>query len=244
LFADTTNPYNYLRLDPGDDVDVVVLGGADHKTGQEPDTAARFQRMKEALIRAIPSIEVTHQWSGQVVETPDGLPFIGQVADRQFIATGFAGNGMTFGTLAAMMARDAVLGVRNPWTDLFDPSRKKLSVGVVWDYLTENKDYPYYLIRDRFAGADGKSLRVLKRGEGQILELDGERVAAYRASDGSVAMRSAVCTHMGCIVRWNGAERTWDCPCHGSRFAPDGSVIGGPAESPLAEISQDALKGT
>ena len=139
-----------------------ILGGEDHKTGQEPDTAARFQRLQEALIRAVPAVEVTHRWSGQVIETPDGLPYIGTIADRQFIATGFAGNGMTFGTVAAMMARDAVLGVRNPWTDLFDPARTKLSAGGVWDYLTENKDYPYYLIRDRFAGAGRK---VAARGE-------------------------------------------------------------------------------
>ncbi len=242
LFMDTADPYNYLRLDPHDDFDVVILGGEDHKTGQEPDTAARFQRLQEALIRAVPAVEVTHRWSGQVIETPDGLPYIGPIADRQFIATGFAGNGMTFGTVAAMMARDAVLGVRNPWTDLFAPGRTKLSAGGVWDYLTENKDYPYYLIRDRFAGPEGKSLRVLKRGEGRILDLDGERVAAYRAPDGSVTVRSAVCTHLACIVRWNPAERTWDCPCHGSRFAPDGSVIAGPAESPLAEVSRPAVK--
>jgi glycine/D-amino acid oxidase-like deaminating enzyme/nitrite reductase/ring-hydroxylating ferredoxin subunit len=240
LFLDTADPYNYLRLDPHEDGDVVILGGGDHKTGQEPDTTARFQRLREALIRAVPAVDVSNQWSGQVIETPDGLPYVGLVADRQFIATGFAGNGMTFGTLAAMMARDTVLGRRNPWADLFDPGRKKLSA--VWDYLTENKDYPYYLIRDRFAGAGGKSLRVVKRGEGRILELDGERVAAYRAPDGSVSVRSAVCTHLGCIVHWNPAERTWDCPCHGSRFAPDGSVIAGPAESPLSDASRDALK--
>src|SRR4029453_18736400 len=148
LFTDTADPYNYLRLDPHDEFDVAILGGEDHKTGQEPDTPARFQRMQEALVRAVPSVEVTDRWSGQVIVTSDGLPFIGQVADKQFIATGFAGNGMTFGTLAGMMARDAVLGVGNPWAELLHPGRKKLSAGVVWDYLTENKDYPYYLIRD------------------------------------------------------------------------------------------------
>jgi glycine/D-amino acid oxidase-like deaminating enzyme/nitrite reductase/ring-hydroxylating ferredoxin subunit len=242
LFVDTADPYNYLRLDRGDDVDVAILGGEDHKTGQEPDTMARFRRLQDALIRALPAAEVTHRWSGQVIETSDGLPYVGKMADRQFIATGFAGNGMTFGTVAAMMARDAILGVKNPWTDLFDPARTKLSAGTVWDYLAENKDYPYYLIRDRFAGPEGKSLRVVKRGEGRILDLDGERVAAYRAPDGSVTVRSAVCTHMGCLVRWNPAERTWDCPCHGSRFSPDGSVLAGPAESPLSAVSREALK--
>src|SRR4029079_12915934 len=99
----------------------------------------------------------------------------------------------------------------------------------------ENKDYPYYMVRDRFAGAEGRSLRALKRGEGKILDIDGQRVAADRDPAGAAIVRSAVCTHMGCVVAWNGAERTWDCPCHGSRFATDGSVIAGPAESPLPE---------
>jgi Rieske Fe-S protein len=101
------------------------------------------------------------------------------------------------------------------------------------DYIRENKDYPYYLIRDRFAGAEGRSLRSLRRGEGKILDLDGERVAAYRSESGHVTRLSPICTHMGCLVEWNGAESTWDCPCHGSRFEASGKVLAGPAESPL-----------
>jgi Rieske Fe-S protein len=141
---------------------------------------------------------------------------------------------MTFGTLAGMMARDAALGRSNPWRDLFDIDRKTLRGGT-WDYLKENKDYLYYLVRDRFAASE-KSLRAVPRGEGRLVELNGEQVAAYRDPKGVVTLRSAVCTHMGCHVAWNGAERTWDCPCHGSRFKPDGDVLAGPAESPLAEV--------
>ncbi len=129
---------------------------------------------------------------------------------------------------------DAVLGRTNPWRDLFDPNRKALTRGL-WDYIKENTDYPYYLIRDRFAGAEGRSLREVKRGEGKILERNGAKVAAYRDADGAVTLRSAICTHMGCVVGWNAPERTWDCPCHGSRFKPTGQVISGPAESPLPE---------
>jgi Rieske Fe-S protein len=106
----------------------------------------------------------------------------------------------------------------------------------VWDYLKENVDYPYYLIRDRFAGAEAKSLRAVKRGQGKVVERDGAKVAAYRDPSGAVTLRSAICTHMGCVVGWNTAERTWDCPCHGSRFKPTGDVISGPAEAPLAEV--------
>jgi Rieske Fe-S protein len=185
----------------------------------------------------VPGVQVTHHWSGQVIETPDGLPYIGETAARQHAATGFSGNGMTFGTLGAMMAADAIAGRDNPWRELFDPSRKKIRGGL-WDYIKENKDYPYYLIRDRFAGPEGRALRDVPRGEGRILALNGRTVAAYRDADGSVTLRSAVCTHMACHVNWNPAERTWDCPCHGSRFTPDGKVISGPAESPLEKIEQ------
>jgi Rieske Fe-S protein len=134
-----------------------------------------------------------------------------------------------------MMMSDAILQRSNPWTELFDPSRKALARGL-WDYLKENVDYPYYLIRDRFAGADAQSLRAVKRGQGKIIERRGARVAAYRDPAGAITLRSAICTHLGCAVAWNGAERTWDCPCHGSRFTPSGEVISGPAETPLGEI--------
>jgi len=170
-----------------------------------------------------------------VIDTNDGLPFIGELVANQFGATGFAGNGMTFATLGAMMATDAVLKRKNPWTDLFDPGRKKL-LGGAWTYLKENKDYPYYMLRDRLAAAEGSSLRALKRGQGKILGLHGKKVAAYRDEQGEVSLCSPVCTHLKCIVAWNEAERTWDCPCHGSRFKPNGDVISGPAEEPLEKL--------
>jgi len=102
--------------------------------------------------------------------------------------------------------------------------------------VKENADYPYYLVKDRITGADGKTLRELGRGEGKILEINGARVAAWRSPAGAVTMVSPVCTHMGCEVQWNGAESTWDCPCHGSRFKPRGAVLSGPAESPLEKM--------
>ena len=235
LFWDTADPYHYLRLDRRGDHDVVIFGGRDHKTGQAADTAACYTALERTIHQLIPNLTVTHHWSGQVIETADGLPFIGESSPRQFIATGYAGNGMTFGTVAAMMARDAVLGRRNPWDELFDPARKKILAGA-WDYVKENADYPYYLLKDRIGSPDGKSLRDLRRGQGKILEIKGERVAAWRSPGGTVTMLSPVCTHMGCEVDWNDAESTWDCPCHGSRFKPRGAVLSGPAESPLAKM--------
>ena len=231
LFWDTADPYHYLRLEPHRDFDVVIFGGEDHKTGQVSDTSVCFERLERTLRSINGDIDITHRWSGQVIETPDGLPYIGETADRQFAGTGFSGNGLTFGTLTGMMAADQVLGRKNPWSDLFAPSRKK--IGAAWDYIRENKDYPYYMIRDRFAGVAARSTRVVPRGSGRIANINGQQAAVYRDETGATVTRSAICTHMGCTVDWNEAERTWDCPCHGSRFKPDGSVIAGPAESPL-----------
>jgi glycine/D-amino acid oxidase-like deaminating enzyme/nitrite reductase/ring-hydroxylating ferredoxin subunit len=234
LFWDTADPYRYLRLDRQRAHDLVILGGDDHKTGQVSDTDACYERLEQALTDRLPDISLTHRWSGQVIETPDGLPYIGRTTDHQYVATGFAGNGMTFGTLAGMIISDAITGRRNPWAELFDANRTAIRRGM-WDYLKENADYPYYLMRSRFAGAEGSSFRSVRPGEGKIIENQGTKIAAYRQPDGSLTLRSATCTHMGCIVAWNAAEQTWDCPCHGSRFTPTGRVISGPAEKPLAE---------
>jgi glycine/D-amino acid oxidase-like deaminating enzyme len=235
LWWDTGDPYYYLRVEPHRDFDVVIFGGEDHKTGQQDDTVDCYRRLEERLIAINPRVELTHRWSGQVIETPDGLPYIGQRAEHQYAATGYSGNGLTFGTLAGIMISDAILGRSNPWAELFDPSRKALARGL-WDYLEENVDYPYYMIRDRFARPDAQSLRAVKRGQGTIIERQGAKVAAYRDQAGQVTLRSAICTHMGCAVAWNTAERTWDCPCHGSRFKPTGEVISGPAEAPLSPV--------
>lgn len=238
-YWDTAEPYNYLRVEPQRGHDYAIFGGEDHKTGQTADTTENYRRLEARLKRLAPQAAVDYRWSGQVIDTNDGLPFIGEMTEHQFAATGFAGNGMTFGTLGAMMAVDWALGRKNPWQDLFDPSRKKL-LGGTWSYLAENKDYPYFLVRDWLAGAEGKSLRDLPRGEGKILNLDGKKVAAFRDDGGAVSLCSPVCTHLGCIVGWNTAEKTWDCPCHGSRFKPTGEVISGPAEEPLERLPAPA----
>lgn len=235
LFWDTGDPYHYLRLARQGDDDVVIFGGEDHKTGQATDTSERYARLERALKATVPRIELTHRWSGQVIESPDGLPYIGQTAEHQYVATGFCGNGITLGTVGAMVAADGILGRANPWAELFAVDRRKILAGA-WDYLKENKDYPYYLLRDRLTGADARGLRSVKRGEGKIIELEGQKVAAYCDERGATTVCSATCTHLGCVVAWNAAERTWDCPCHGSRFTTDGQVIAGPAESPLKEL--------
>jgi Rieske Fe-S protein len=235
LFWDTSDPYYYLRVDRRGDHDYVIFGGKDCKTGQEQDSRNVFAQLEQQLKKLLPMSQVQHRWLGQVVETNDGLPFIGESAGQQFVSTGFCGNGFTLGTLAAMMARDRYLERKNPWFDLLAVNRKKFHGGA-WRYLTENLDYPYYLLRDRLKGAEEGSINDLKFGEGKILQVDGHKTAVYRDETGKVNLCSPVCTHLKCIVRWNAANKTWDCPCHGSRFRPTGEVFSGPAEAPLQKL--------
>ena len=245
-YWDTSSPYRYIRVDRTERGLQVIAGGEDHKTGQATDTRdvyAALERWAASLLMDGPSASsIDHRWSGQVIESNDGLPVIGEITERQFAGTGFAGNGMTFGTLTAMMARDAITGKANPWSELFAPGRSALA-HKPWDYLRQNADYPYYLVRDRFAGADSRTLRAVQRGFGRIVEVDGQFVAAYRDKRGSLTTLSATCTHLGCRVGWNSAEQTWDCPCHGSRFDTEGKVLAGPAEAPLARVNIEARSG-
>jgi glycine/D-amino acid oxidase-like deaminating enzyme/nitrite reductase/ring-hydroxylating ferredoxin subunit len=237
LYSDTSDPYYFLRVHDTPRGRYVIFGGEDHKTGQASDTDARFERLEQALREIVPSAQVDRRWSGQVIETSDGLPFVGQTADHQFVATGYSGNGLTFGTLAAMMLCDAVTGAPNPWRELFDPHRKPASLGALATLVSENVDYPFYFVADRLRRHAGEGVDSVARGEGKVLTLDGKRVACHRTNAGKLIKVSAVCTHLGCLVRWNDAESTWDCPCHGSRFTPDGLVVGGPAEAPLEPVT-------
>jgi len=234
LCSDTDDPYYYLRVHEDDEGLYAIFGGADHKTGQADDTARCFADVERTLDRVIPGAKFDRHWSGQVIETSDGLPFIGETDERQFAATGYAGNGLTFGTLAGLMAHDAVLGVANPWRDIFAPTRKDArALGTI---IAENVDYPYHFIADRLRRSRITSVDGLETGDGAVISLDGKRVAVHRKKDGTLVRLNPSCTHMGCLVRWNRSEATWDCPCHGSRFSAEGEVIGGPAEEGLERL--------
>lgn len=238
LYWDTARPYNYMRVASAEKSDYVIFGGADHKTGQNDDTNQPFHQLEQTLREIWPDAQIEDRWSGQVIESHDGLPYIGEVDQGQFIATGFSGNGMTFGTLGAMMARDAVTQIANPWKELFHPHRTTMSKA--WNYIKEGVDYPYYMTRDRLTSAQERSPDTLHPGEGCLLRYLGQKVAAFRDESGELSMLSPVCPHMGCLVHWNAAERTWDCPCHGSRFKGTGEVHAGPAQSPLKELDTSA----
>ncbi len=240
LFWDTRRPYHYLRVDSGKTADRVILGGADHKTGQSNDTTAAYRELETLLQHLVPGARTDHRWSGQVIETNDGLPYIGEFGEKQYIATGFAGNGMTFGVLAASMAYGYVSGRPGAWDELFSTKRHRV-MGGTWRYLTENLDFPYYFIRDSLFPVDRESPESLLPNEGKVLRIGSETVACARDNEGILHECSAVCTHMGCHVHWNSAEQTWDCPCHGSRFSIDGRVISGPADTPLASVVHETI---
>jgi len=239
IWSDTADPFLYLRLGGTGDQRMAILGGEDHKTGVVVETEDIYRRLERQMARMIPLAEITHRWSGQVIETVDGLPFIGPTHEAQFIATGFSGNGMTFGSAAAMMARDWVLGRKNPWEDLFDPGRRSLSS--FKEYVKENSGYPLRMIRDRLQVRAGDP-EDLARGEARVMEYGCHRIAAFRDDEGELHVCSAVCPHLGCIVAWNQAESTWDCPCHGSRFTAGGAVIAGPAETDLEKVETRAVE--
>lgn len=237
LYSDTSDPYYYLRIHEDQTGRYAVFGGEDHKTGQVEDTAACFTGVEKTLREIIPDAEVERRWSGQVIETSDGLPFMGETAERQFVSTGYSGNGLTFGTLGGIMAHDAVMKRSNPWQELFDPARKKMLSGLK-TVISENIDYPVHFILDRLRQDRTSGADAVARGEGKVLTISGKPVACHRTATGQLIKVSAVCTHMGCLVRWNKGEQTWDCPCHGSRFTPDGLVLGGPAEEPLEKVER------
>lgn len=240
LFWDTEDPYHYFSSFTVDGVPYLIVGGEDHKTGSETKTDERLDSLlawtKQHMAVSAPS----HRWSAQVEVPVDGLPFIGRnsMSDNVFVATGFSGNGTTFGTIAAMIVADLVSGRENPWADLYAATRvKPLSSAAT--YVGENVDFPMHLVSDRLHPPDVKSADEIRPGDGKTLRLGGERLAVYRDPKGSLHAVSSVCTHLGCLVKFNNAEKTWDCPCHGSRFGVDGAVLDGPATRPLAKKALD-----
>jgi len=233
LYFDTADPYHYTRRHEDERGALLLVGGEDHKTGQCDDTEVPFTRLQRYVIERFGSEDIAYRWSGQIIKPADGLPYIGRnsASDNVFVATGFSGNGMTFGTVAGMMLSEAALGRSTLWTDLYEATRMKV-LGAVKDMLVENVDYPVHLIGDRLAVPD-RTADDLAPGEGDVVLVGGRKLAVYCDERGTLHGLSPVCTHMGCHVAWNTTERSWDCPCHGGRFDAMGQVLNGPPVQPL-----------
>lgn len=235
LFWDTVDPYHYTRLARDGRGELLVVGGEDHKTGHESDPTGRFARL-EAYVRERYEVgEVAYRWSAQWYDSIDGLPFIGEYPLRPnvYAATGYGGNGMTFGTLAGMLLSDAILGRENPYRELYSINRLKPLAGVP-SMIKAGLDEAVRFVADRF-NSDVDETGEIPLGAGRLIKLDGEQIAAYRDERGVLHRLSPVCTHLGCIVNWNNAEKSWDCPCHGGRFSATGEAIEGPPTENLKD---------
>jgi glycine/D-amino acid oxidase-like deaminating enzyme/nitrite reductase/ring-hydroxylating ferredoxin subunit len=236
LFWDTLEAYHYVRLQPQDaDADLLIVGGEDHKTGQANDSDERHARLESWARGRFPMMdEVELVWGGQVMETIDGLAFIGRnPLDKEnvYIVTGDSGMGITHGTIAGMLITDLILGRETPWEKLYDPSRKILRAAGRFAKENLNVAGQY---ADWLTGSDVDSVDDIAPGCGAVLRRGLSKIAVHRDEQGKLTELSAVCPHLGCIVAWNPAESTWDCPCHGSRFHADGQVINGPANVNLS----------
>lgn len=236
LLWDDGDPYHYVRMaDAEEGGKLVVIGGEDHKTGQDADPTA-FVRLQAWANERLPGIQgFTHGWSGQILEPADGLAFIGADAggeENVYIVTGDSGNGVTHGTIGGLLLADLIAGRDNPWTGLYDPKRKLVRAPGGWMRENANVALQY---RDWLGGADAAKPEDLALGEGAVIRRGVHRIAVYRDGDGKYTAFSARCPHLGCAVRWSPQEKSWDCPCHGSRFdARTGAVLNGPANAPLS----------
>ena len=242
LLWDTLDPYHYVRLQPirdgGEARDILIVGGEDHKTGQADDAPDRYRRLESWARVRFPIQEVEQRWSGQVMEPDDALGFIGRDPlgpDNVYIVTGDSGHGLTHGTIAGILLGDLIGGRANPWESLYDPSRVTLNASVVKEFLKENLNVGAQYMQ-WLRGGEVDSVEQIAAGSGAVVQRDGHYVAAFRDENGRLHERSAVCTHLGCLVSWNSEERSWDCPCHGSRFAPTGEVLNGPARTELKQV--------
>ena len=239
LLWDTYEAYHYVRIQEIDESsDLLIVGGEDHRSGEADDMDARLGHLAEWTHKRFPSFgKVDYSWSGQVLETIDFMPFSGLNPgnSRIYVHTGDSGQGITNGVAGSLTIAPLILGEKSRYADLLDPSRKTVSGPAISEFVSGQAGVVKNL--SEYVGpGDISSVDELEPGQGAILREGVAKIAVYRDRDGSIVRRSAVCTHVGCIVHWNGFEQCWDCPCHGSQFSPDGEVLNGPAVRPLAEV--------
>jgi nitrite reductase/ring-hydroxylating ferredoxin subunit len=240
LVWDTQDPYHYVRTQPidGDPAhEWLIVGGEDHKTGHHDDAEDRYARLEAWARQRFPIQRFELRWSGQVLEPVDYMGFIGRdpgYKENVYVATGDSGQGMTHGTIAGILISDLVLGRANEWEKLYDPARKTLSFSTAKHFLEENLDVAAQFKDLLPTGGEVHGAADIPPGGGAVLQHGAKKVAAYRDEHGVLHVRSATCPHLGCIVAWNEVERSWDCPCHGSRFDAFGRVVHGPANRDLS----------
>lgn len=232
IYADTAEPYHYLREHEG----LVLCGGEDHKAGQRASDADPFTALETHLRARLGVLEVVKRWTTELYTTLDGLPYIGPVGagSRHLVATGFDGDGLLFGALAGELLSQHVLGVSSTIGEILTPLRVK-PIASAGTFVKEQVNVAFHLVGDRVKSAPEGADHVAL-GEGAVVDLEGTRCAVYRDEAGKLHVRSATCPHMGCVVQWNGDAKTFDCPCHGGCFSAYGKVLGGPPATDLPEV--------
>lgn len=239
LFWDTADPYHYARLWSEDDVDWLIVGGEDHKAGEARDPAPRLRRLADwARVRFPTMGAVAFRWSGMVFEPVDGLAYIGHNASDErnvWIVTGDSGQGMTHGTIAGILIPELIQGREHPWAEVYDPSRLRVSLPAALEAVREGANLVGQYVERVLPGSG--STGDIRPGEGAVVQEGGRKLAVYRDESGALHRCSAVCTHLGCVVGWNGEDGRWECGCHGSRFDAYGRVLNGPATRDLERVS-------
>ncbi|MES2590743.1 MAG: FAD-dependent oxidoreductase [Bacteroidota bacterium] len=228
IFWGLNKPKHSIRCFKDGDKNYVMVIGDKYKTGHGENTNEYVKRLETYLKTHFKIGPITHIWGGQQYRSADGLPFIGKHSDNMYFMTGFATDGLVYGTLASMIVSDMIIGKENKWEETYQLKRFT-PLKSFKEFFKENADNLVQYLKDTPWNTDVASLNEVPAGEGRIMEKDGEKLAVYKDTQGLIHVCSAVCTHMKCIVNWNPSEKTWDCPCHGSRFKTDGQVIEGPA---------------
>ncbi len=239
LAYDMYNPYHYYRTQTIDGAQYLIAGGEDHKTAHVENTEACFNHLESHIRKLYAIDQVAYKWSSQYFEPADGLAYIGHLPgnpDNVYVATGYGGNGITYSHIAAMILRDLITTGQSKYSSLFSPGRIKPVAGFT-DFVKENIDVVAQFFSKRFSKSDLSSLADLAPGEGKVVKYEGESLALYKDEGGELHAINPVCTHAKCIVGWNSAEKTWDCPCHGARYSIDGVVLTGPARKALEVVS-------
>ncbi|MBC7949199.1 MAG: FAD-dependent oxidoreductase [Chitinophagaceae bacterium] len=239
LIYDMYDPYHYYRTQEIDGELYFIAGGEDHKTGHEENTEGCFRKL-EAHVRTHFNVrEVANKWSSQYFEPTDGIPYIGRLPghpENMFVATGYSGNGMVYSNVAAITLTDMILGKETDYEELYDPNRIKLVAGFS-NFVKEAADVVGHLVGSLVMPAEKlNELSDLAAGEARVVSHGGHKMAIYKDEAGEVYALNSACTHIKCEVAWNGAEKTWDCPCHGSRFSYTGEMLNAPARKDLSPV--------
>lgn len=234
IFWSLNEPKHSVRSFKSGDKNYVMVIGDKFKTGQAEDTEAYVKGLEKYLEERFDIGSERIVWGGQQYRPADGLPYIGKHSDHLYFLTGFSTDGLVYGTLAAMIVSDDILGKENPWAKTYDLKRVT-PIKSFKEFFKENLDNVGQYLKDTPWNVDAHFLSEIPKGEGKIIESEGEKLAVYKDQNGMNHAVSAVCTHMKCVVNWNHTEKTWDCPCHGSRFTTDGTVLEGPAITDLAK---------